>query len=261
MSGDDLARLYDLDVDDERGDLDLHLALADRAGGNVVELAVGTGRLAVPLAQAGHDVLGIDHDPAMLARARARAESAGSDVAARVHLLEADMVDLPPDQLPGLSGRASLAILGLNSILVLPSRERQRAVLSTMAGLLAPGGTAVVDAWQPAIEDLAAFDGRLSLEWLRADPETGDQVSKTVAAWYDPTTRLVTLTTIFDAAPPGGDLRRWTRVDALRLVSPDELVTFAEDAGLEVETLAGDHDLSPLDAGSERAVLVARKRE
>ena len=52
---------------------------------------------------------------------------------------------------------------------------------------------------------------------------------------------------------------RWVRVDRLRLVSPDELVSFAEAAGLVVETLAGDYDMNELEPGAERVVLVARK--
>ena len=51
---------------------------------------------------------------------------------------------------------------------------------------------------------------------------------------------------------------RWVRVDRLRLVTPEELAGFAEAAGLEVETLAGDYDLGPLDGAAERVVMVAR---
>jgi hypothetical protein len=53
---------------------------------------------------------------------------------------------------------------------------------------------------------------------------------------------------------------RWVRADRLRLVSPDELVGFAEAAGLVVETLAGDYDLGELAPGAERVVLIARRR-
>ena len=64
-----LARLYDLDLVDDPGDLDLYLALAARTQGPVLELGVGTGRLAVPLAAAGYRVIGVDRDAAMLERA------------------------------------------------------------------------------------------------------------------------------------------------------------------------------------------------
>jgi SAM-dependent methyltransferase len=254
-----LARLYDLDLSEDPGDVELYLALAQRTGGPIVELAVGTGRIAVPLGAAGYDVVGVDLDPAMLARAQARLAAAGSGVAARVLLVEGDLADAPDDADVAAAGPFRLAILALNSILLLPNAASQRAAVASMARLLAPGGVAVVDAWQPGPADLVAFDGRLSLEWLRPDAATGRDVTKTVAAWLDPVRRLVTQTTIFEEAEPGVAPVRWTRTDALRLVSADELATFAEAAGLEVEQLAGDHDLGPLDAGSERVVMVAHQ--
>ena len=255
-----LARLYDLDLAEDPGDLQLYLALARRTGGPIVELAVGTGRVAVPLAAAGHVVIGVDADPAMLERARVRADPTGGEIAARVHLVRHDMVEVRRQDLGApLGDGARLAILALNSILLLADRPRQRAVLATMAGLLAPGGLVAVDAWLPQVDDLARFDGRLSLEWLRTDAATGREVLKQAAAWYDESSRIVTLTTMFDEAEPGGSPRRWTRSDALRLITADELREFAEDAGLVVERLAGDHDLGELGPGSERAVLIARR--
>ena len=79
-----LARLYDLDLSEDPGDLDLYRALAARTGGPILELAVGSGRLAVPLAAGGHDVTGVDLDAAMLARARAAADAAGRATARRL---------------------------------------------------------------------------------------------------------------------------------------------------------------------------------
>ena len=254
-----LARLYDLDLSEDPGDLGLYLALASRTGGPVVELAVGTGRIAVPLAAAGHVVIGVDADPAMLERARMRADDAGNGVGDRVRLVRHDMAELRLGDLgEEVAGGARLVILALNSILLLADRARQRAVLATIASLLGPGGVAAIDAWQPQVDDLARFDGRLSLEWLRADPASGREVIKQAAAWYDDASRIVTLTTIFDESEPGGSPRRWTRSDALRLITADELQGFAEDAGLVVERLAGDHDLGAFGPGSERAVLIAR---
>ncbi len=254
-----LARLYDLDLSEDPGDVDLYRALARRTGGPIVELAVGTGRIAVPLAGDGHQVVGVDMDRAMLDRARRRAANAGRDIAARVRLVEADLFDADRIADVASQGPYSLAILGLNSILLLASVAGQRRALVAMARLLAPGGMAVVDAWQPSPADLVALDGRLSLEWLRVDPETGRTVTKAAAAWYDPVRRLVTLTTIFDEGAAGEPPRRWTRTDALRLVTADELAAFAEAAGLSIEQLAGDHDLGPLQPGADRVVLVATK--
>lgn len=246
-----LARLYDLDLLDDPGDLDLYLALADRSDGPVLELAVGTGRLAVPLAEAGHAVTGVDLDRAMLDRARERATASGA--AKRLDLIEADLVDL---RLPN-AGEFGLAFIALNSLLVLPTRAAQRAALRTLAEHLAPGGVAAVDVWIPDADDLARFDGRISLEWPRLDPETGAIVTKAASAAHDAASATVTLTAIFEEGGQGEPPRRWVRRDRLRLISADELRGFAEDAGLVVEAMAGDYGLGPMGPGSDRAVLIA----
>jgi SAM-dependent methyltransferase len=250
-----LARLYDLDLTDDPGDLDLYLALAGRTEGPVLELAVGSGRLAVPLAVAGYEVTGVDLDEAMLRRARASADAAGSDVATRLTLVTGDAREI---RLPG-AGTFRLAFVPLNSLFLMGTRADQAAAVATLAAHLAPGGIAVVDCWLPDAEDLARYDGRLVLEWIRGDPETGQTVTKSGSAVWDPGRNTVGLTTLFDAGPQGQPPARWVRVDHLRLVSPEELAAMAEAAGLRVETLAGDYELGPLERGSERVVLVARK--
>ena len=254
-----LARLYDVDLIDDPGDLDLYLALAARTGGPILELAAGSGRISVPLARAGYEVTAVDVDPAMLARLRRRIEqtaTAEPDVPGRVHLVEGDLVGL---DLPG-SPRFGLAVLALNSILLLDSRDKQQAALETMARHLAPGGVAVVDVWLPAAHELARYDGRLSLEYARTDPETDLLVTKTASAEHEPTRGHVELTAIYEEGAQGGPVRRWIRRDRLRLLAPDELSGMAEDAGLIVEILAGSYDLEPLVNHDERAILIGRRR-
>jgi SAM-dependent methyltransferase len=260
-----LARLYDVDLVEDPGDLDLYLALAGRTGGPILELAAGTGRLAIPLAAAGHRVMAVDINPAMLARARERAANAGqagqagqageSSVAERIEFVEADLLGL---DLPA-AGSFQLAILALNSLFLLATRAAQRDAFATMARYLAPGGLAVVDVWLPDAEDLARFDGRLVLEYERQDPESGNLVTKVAAAQHDAASGIVNLTSIFEEGAQGSPAARFVRRDALRLVSADELREFAEGAGLVVETLAGGYDLEPLGPGDDRAIVVARR--
>jgi SAM-dependent methyltransferase len=197
----------------------------------------------------------VDLDPAMLDRARAHAGGSRAGTTDRLTLIEADLVGL---RLPN-AGTFGLAFIALNSLLVLPTREAQRAGIRTMADHLAPGGLAVVDIWIPDAEDLARFDGRIILEWPRLDPETGSIVTKAGSAQHDASSAVVTTTTIFEESGQGEPARRWVRRDRLRLVSGDELRGFAEDAGLRVELLAGDYGLGLMGPGSERAILIAVK--
>jgi SAM-dependent methyltransferase len=256
--GDAFARLYDLDLVEDPGDLDLYLALAARTGGPILELGCGTGRVAVPLAAAGHRVTAVDIDPAMLDRARRRADAAGTSgtaIGGRIEFVEADMLGL---DLPN-AGSFRLAIIALNSLFLLATRAAQREAFATMARHLTSGGLAVVDVWLPDADDLARFDGRLILEYERHDPASNALVTKIAAAQHDAASGTVNLTSIYDEGDQGASPARYVRRDALRLVSADELRDFAESVGLEVETLAGGYDLEPLGAGSERAIVVARR--
>jgi SAM-dependent methyltransferase len=249
-----LARLYDLDLADDPGDLDLYLALAARTGGPVLELMAGSGRLAVPLAAAGHVVVGVDTDAAMLARARSAAQGAGRATARRLSLVEADATGYRhPD-----AGTFGLAFVALGSLLLMPDRRAQRDAIGTLAVHLAPGGIAVVDVWLHDASDLARFDGRLSLEWVRED-DAGRSVAKSMSARHDAASGSVELTTIFEAGRHGEAPARWIRVDRLTLVDAASLVEMTEAAGLAVETVAGDHDLGPLGPGADRIVLVAKR--
>jgi len=234
----------------------------------VVELAVGSGRLAIPLADAGHRVVGIDRDRAMLARGRtrARAHDRGAQLDARLTWLQADLVDVDrawaavaPPGTPAGPGRFGLAILAVGSIMLLPDADRQRAAVATMARLLAPEGVAVVDAWLLTSDELAGYDGSTSLEWVRDDPESGARVTKRATGHHEPGSDHLQLTTTFVEEREGAQLARWQRDDRLRLVGADELAGFAAAAGLVVEALAGDPDMSPLAPESDRVVLVARR--
>jgi SAM-dependent methyltransferase len=185
---------------------------------------------------------------------RAKARSTREKVApGTLDLIEADMVGLRLAD--GATFR--LAVLALNSLMMLGTKHAQQAAIQALADHLEPGGLAVVDAWLPDAEDLARYDGRIILEWPRRDPETGHVVTKTGSAQYDSTTGTVTLTTIFEEGSQGGPPARWVRTERLRLVSADELAGFAEIAGLRVEMVAGGYDLEPLGPGGERAVLIA----
>ncbi len=250
-----LARLYDVDLLEDPGDVDLYLALARRADGPILELGVGTGRVAVPLAAAGFEVTGVDLDPAMLRRARERAAVAGAAAAARLDLVEADVRTV---RLPN-AGHYALAIVALNALLVFGDREGQQRVMVTVAEHLAPGGQAVLDVWLPAAEELGRYDGRLGLEYVRRDPDTGRLVTKQTSALYDPASGTVELTVLFDEGEQGEAPARWVRQDRLRLVGPDELAAFADAAGLSVDVVASDYDLRPLGPGHDRVILVASK--
>jgi len=251
--GADLARYYDLDVADEHSDVAMYLALASASDGPTLELACGSGRICVPLAAAGHRVTGVDRDPDMLSRAREgwttytqRNTAAGS-----LELIEADMTRLALDQ------RFDLVILALNGLLLMPDRDAQESLLHTLREHLSPDGRAVIDVWLPTPEDLALYDGRMIVEWVRHDEATGESVSKTTAARYEHATAQATIETFFDAWLQAERPRRSYRRDEIRFTSAAELLALVESVGLRPQMVAGDYSMSEFTPDSERLIVVA----
>jgi SAM-dependent methyltransferase len=137
--GDAFADVYDrwyARITDVDATADLVAELAAAAGSDrVLELAVGTGRLAVPIAARGLDVVGVDASAAMLAKLKERS--------AAVTAVLGDMVDDLPD------GPFGVCLLAYNSLFNLESADRQRACFAAVAARLAPAGRFVVEAFVP----------------------------------------------------------------------------------------------------------------
>jgi SAM-dependent methyltransferase len=253
---DELARYYDLDMLDVTEDIGMYLELARQVGGPVLELAAGSGRVAIPLARAGYRVVALDRDPAMLRRATAAwaaIPEAGRAAGGSLELVEADLTVHRTDE------RFGLVILALNSFMLLDDETARVAALVTMRSHLREGGMAVVDVVNPDDDEIATYDGRLQLEWVREDPSRAELVTKLMSARLDVDARTVLLTQLFDAAPTrGGAVRRTVREDALHLVPPSHLRRLALRAGFARADLRGDHRLTRHRPGSPRALLIGR---
>jgi len=240
-----LARFYDLEHADLTADLIFYLHFARQAGGPVLEVGCGTGRLLLPLVEAGVKVTGVDTSPAMLARARRK-------LGDRVTLIEGDMrtVSLP--------GRYTLVIISINTFMHLLTTADQLAGLSNLACHLAPGGRLILDL--PAGDELAHQDpdARLTLEQTFLDPDTGRRVMKLVASQVDWAMQRQEITYVYDELLDGGSVRRTVVPMTLRHVFRYELLLLLEKAGYRLEALYGDYDLSPYGEGGPRMIAMAR---
>ncbi len=249
-----LARYYDLDFQDVHYDAELYQQLAVEGAGPVLELGAGSGRLAVPLALAGHPVVGIDTDEAMLERGRRRWQAVRGEIEAeRLILQSGDFYEFRTEP------RFGLALIAVNTFLIAEDDDARRAILTTMRESLRAGGIAAVEVGTPDRAELERFDGRRQHEWLRIDPETGEEVTKTISAIHDASDDSVLMTQIYEWTPlHGGPLNRVTHQDHIHLVSADRLAQLAYESGFGAVDLWGDHLSSPHGPTSHRAILVAR---
>jgi len=225
-SYDAIAPLYDLWAADMTEDVDFYAALAEDAEGPIVELAVGTGRVAIPVAKhTGKHVLGIDSSPAMLALAGERAANAGIDL----ELRECDMRELT------LEEPAALVYCPFRSLLHLPTWEDRRRVFERVAANLRPGGRF---AWNAFVFDFA-IAGRLHGRWHE------EPVRHHID--HIPTDNRIDIA--FDT---GARTSLWW-------VTRSEWEALLDASGLQTEALYGWFDRRPFDADSREFVWVARR--
>ena len=257
-TADALARLYDLDLVDDPGDLDLYLALAERTGGPILELAVGTGRLAVPLAEARpprhrRRPRPGDARPGAPARQRRRPRRRRTGST----LVEADLVGL---RLPD-AGRFGLAFIAPQ----LAARPGDRAAPSGRPCRPSPT-TSPRAAWPsstsgcPTPRTWPASTAGSSSSGRALDPETGDDRHEGPARpSTTPRRGRSRLTTIFEEGGQGAPVRRWVRRDRLRLVSADELRGVRRGRRARRRDAGRRLRHGSLGPGSERAILLAVK--
>jgi SAM-dependent methyltransferase len=199
-------------------------------GGPVLELGVGSGRLALPLAARGVEVHGIDASEAMLARLRAK-PGAGAINLTHGDMADLDLVDPPP---------FTVVFAAFNTLFNLGTSVAQRRCFERVASLLAPGGLFVVEAFVPAEPGTTGPAGSVTPRRIAAD-EVVLSVSHHDEARQTITGQHVHIT------EQGIRLRPWH----LRYARPTELDAMAEGAGLALAWRRADWSDAPFgpDAG------------
>lgn len=236
--GDGFADVYDewySDVTDVDATVSRILELVG-PGGRVLELGVGTGRLAVPMAQAGMRVTGIDSSEAMLDVLAER------DTAREVEALRGDMVDDLPD------GPFDAVLIAYNTIFNLLEEDIQQRCFTSVARVLRPGGAFVVEAFVPDSEVGPGSD-------VTVRSMTVDQVVLSVSEQH-PSEQRASGQFIQFSESGGVRLRPWS----IRWASPDQLDSMAAAAGFKVETRIGDMKGSAFKEDSAKHVTVYRTK-
>jgi len=242
---------YDLTHADLTADIPFILKLAGEAGGPVLELGCGSGRLLRPLAQSGYSVTGVDNSPAMLARASARLAGETTAVQNRVTLIEADMTDFTVD------GRFPLVIIPYNTFMHLDTGQAT-AVLRRVRDCLAENGRLFIDLINPFAAANTPSDQLISLENTLTDPDSGDVILHMASNRLDSAAQILHITWIYDRSPAdGGPIHRTVAQAAYHYRYPHQMQMLLQDAGFSRLEMMGDYDQSPFQEESGRFLILA----
>lgn len=236
--GEGFADVYDEwygEVSDLDGTLDSVVALAN--GGPVLELGIGTGRLALPLAARGVEVHGVDASPAMVARLRAK--PGGGDVPVTI----GDFADVQPS-VPGGFG---VILAAYNTLFNLMTADAQRRCFTNAARRLRPGGVFVVEAFVPS-SDPDGIDGQVTPSTIEAARVVLHVTRR------NPTTQTVE-GSVVSITEDGIRLRPWQ----IRYAPPAELDAMADAAGLELARRSAGWRDEPFHGESSTHISVYRR--
>lgn len=203
-------------------------------GGPALEFAIGTGRVAMPLAQRGVAVSGIELSPAMVDQLRAKVD----ETTIPVVVGDMAMAEVP--------GQFSLVFLVFNTIGNLGTQEEQVACFRNAARHLRPGGRFLVEVGVPALRRLPP--GQSAIPFDVSDDHVGFDT-------YDPVSQQAVSHHYYHQ--PGGTARH-SRLH-YRYVWPSELDLMAKLAGMELEHRWGDWDRRPFTADSQSHVSIWRR--
>lgn len=206
MIYDDAPDLYDAHYLAYRDDVPFYTRLAADAGGPVLELGAGTGRVTEALARAGHHVVAVDASPAMLARAEERLAAAG--VKDDVRLLEADMRALD------LGERFPLVVAPFNVLMHAYTLDDQDSTLSSVVRHLADGGTFAFDLYAPRFGPRGVVRVEPGLGASLAAARPGERHDVFLVQEVDEVAQLATTTYFHDRVAADGVVSR--RVTRLR---------------------------------------------
>jgi SAM-dependent methyltransferase len=210
-------------------DIDFYVRLAIESGGPVLEVGVGSGRIAVPTALAGITVVGVDRSGPMLDLARAKARAQGVSL----ELVRADMRELPE------LGTFPLVTVPFRALLHLRDDAERLGVLRSLRARLEPGGLLAFDVFHPDRRDIEDTDGR----WLEREPGIMER-----ADWH-PADHSLTLRVRAGGREAG--MRLWW-------LEPDGWGRLLAEAGFDRVTRYGGFKGEPLVADAADSVWLAR---
>lgn len=247
------ADYYDLDTRFMPGtDLDLYRELLEIQGSPVLELACGTGRISIPLAESGASVWALDRSPAMLAILKRKRARLSWKVRRRLHPVVGDMASFR------LLRRFPLIMIPFRGFQALTEQRRIESCLHHVKRSLAPGGLFVLDLFAPrvgpALTECATDE---HIDWVYERPETGELITRTSRRrGVDTERRILHTEVIYYVETPDGTRARRADDFSLRYYQRWEIETLLCSAGFEIIAEYGGYDKRPLQAGSDMVFVV-----
>lgn len=256
---DRVARFYDHETQAFRqdipfyNDVPFYVEYARECGGEVLELACGTGRVLIPIAQQDINITGLDASPNMLAIAEQKKNALPADTAGRIRLVQGDIKTFD------LRKTYSLIIIAFRSFQCLLTKEDQRACLTRIYQHLDAGGLLLLDLFAPRHDYLAQRTRSLYLgKFYYKDEDV--HVIRRAEDTYDLANQTLHEDRFYEWTDKKGTFHREVWSFDLSYLFRYEAELLLQQFGFTVEHVFGDFKKNPYDYFSGEQIFVARKK-
>jgi SAM-dependent methyltransferase len=239
---------YDLECDAFNEDYAVIDQWADSLGGPLLDLACGTGRMALRMAAQGYPVTGVDIIPEMIAHARHKAAQRNISV-------EWVVADARTFQ---LGQQFPFIYMLMNAFQFLPARADHEALFARVCEHLLPEGYFLFETRNPSPRNLLEVRHPEGQQYTTPD---GGQLVTTEQQYYDPLTQIQHYTRWLKFSHPNGQQEEKTQRVSLRYVYPQEMEALLHYNGLKIHTCYGDWGQNPLTADSPAMIYVCQRRD
>ena len=254
MNYDAWAEWYDVIYSTDRlGEVEFYVDLARRSGGPVLEIGVGTGRIAIPTAQASVDMVGIDLNEPMLGRARVKLAEAG-ELSGSLELIRADMRDFD------LGKQFPLVTIPARALLLATTSQEQQRALACAANHLAPGGSLVFNTFVPD-PVMLSDSSRDRFFWGEAvNPANGRRCLLRAVNRFDTVAQTNDGLQIVEELDERGEIARKVCLEVkIRYLYASEIHEMLVASGLGAQAVYGSFDRTPFHEDSKEMIFVCRR--
>ena len=248
---DRFAQYYDLEYGHKDDDIPFYLEIASKYGSPILEIGVGTGRIAMPLIQAGYHVVGIDSSIQMLRIGKAKQKQLNTSIQKYLHLIAADM------RLFSLNQLFPVCIVPFRTFLHNLTQQDQIRTLNCIKNSLAQNGILVIDLFVPLYEIL------IKSGWEDTIPEEefeGKKISVYIKVDHDPVMQLLKIKNTYNEILANGKSRQTQSYMTYRYIFRYEMEILLKLTGFEILEIYSFFNNIPYNYYSGEMIFIAQRQ-
>jgi len=247
-----IADIYDIS-NPLREDISFWLKMAEEYGDTILELGCGTGRILIPIAEAGYEVYGLDISKKMLNILISKKNDLPEKVKEKIHIVRGDFRDYKIEK------KFSMAFFAYSTLYSATTQEDQVSTIRCIHSHLKDDGVFISASFNPDIKRISENTNSLILDFAHQEPNGELLLTRMSQTKYFPLNQTLKSNQIYDIKENGRPTERYAIELNLRYIFPSEMRLMLNYCGFEIVDEFGDYNLAPFKENSPQMIFVSKK--